>query len=259
MDEIVQPWSDAAEARMAAEQGITDLMAAVQEEADASAPPLPAHCEPTFAEPELLGDTLAPDQVGLARYQLALARAGWRSLEEVLVSEASRVREDLPPVRVLRLSDADDTFGFHLGDAVPVRQASFRLYAAPLGPAEVLLSLLGSSPKVVLHHPPAGTTVWVPDQWARLSDSHPGALALALTIRQVHWQLSRGTTGVIRQYVGREELGRLRVPALPASRAERLHQQFSELLERRRDAELRLKVLRERIDGLVTQSIGGRS
>jgi hypothetical protein len=159
---------------------------------------------------------------------------------------------------VLHLGDAQGDLGAALPAIATVRPPWFRLYADPLRAGEVLLSTLGTAPKVVLNAPAFPSTVWLSDQWARLDGGpSPGALALLLETRQVAWQLGSATTGAVRQFVGRDELGEVRVPSLPSMIASTLHHRVVALLERRRELEYRHADLRARLAAMVTHALGG--
>jgi hypothetical protein len=109
---------------------------------------------------------------------------------------------------------------------------------------------------VVLNAPAAASTVWISDQWARLDGGAvPGALALALGVSQVNWQLGCAATGAVRQFIGREDLREVRVPPLSAVLAGALHRRLAAALGRRAEAEGRLAVLRVELQGLVTAAL----
>lgn len=256
VDGVAVEWGQAVEDQILATREIDELRLEVQQYADETAPAPPDARAPRFVPAKLLPSAWLPDHVARARYAADLADCGWQALADLLVPEPERLRRQVPPIRVLRLSDADASFGFHLPALEPAPEPLFRLFAQPLHADEVLMSTLGSAPKVVFHHPPADGTVWLPDTWARLR-CHPtaGALALALTTRQVVWQLERSATGVVQQYVGREELGLVRVPVLPSDAADRVHRRLCAALERRKAARARIAALRGRLDMMITRSL----
>lgn len=249
-------WCDAADARIEAERDRLELQAEVQSVADDLAPAPPDPRVPAWVPADEVPDSWAPDQAALARYQHQLSALGWQPLGRFLVAEPARLRDGIPPARVLQLKDAGRDLGFRLPDIAAVEPPWFRLYADPLRPAEVLLSTLGSSPKVVLNVPMAASTVWISDQWARL-DGGPvaGALALALGISQVTWQLGCAATGAVRQFVGREDLQAVRIPPLTAAQAGSWHRRLAAALGRRADAEARLAALRSELHAQVTAAL----
>lgn len=253
---VAVEWCQAVDEQIHAVREIGDLRVEVQHFADETAPIPPNARTPAFVSARQLPGAWLPDHVARALFAADLAEGGWQSLDDLLAPEPGRLRQRVPPIRVLRLSDVDDALGFRLPDPEPAPEPLFRLFAQPLRADEVLLSTLGSAPKVVFHHPPNDSTVWLPDAWARLRP-HPaaGALALALTTQQVVWQLERAATGVVRQYVGRDELGQVRIPVLPAATAARIHARLCSTLERRKMSAARIAQLRTRVDALITRSL----
>jgi hypothetical protein len=253
---LVAPWCDAADARLSAQREWVELEAEVQALADDLAPAPPDPQVPAWVPVADLPDSWAPDQAALSRYQHQLSSRGWPPLARFVVAEPARLREAIPPARLLKLNDAGRDLGFRLPDIAEVTPPWFRVYADPLRPGEVLLSTLGSSPKVVLNVPVAPSTVWVSDQWARLDGgAAPGALALALGISQVTWQLRSSATGAVRQFIGRDELLELRLPPLSSAQATSLHRRLSAALVRRADAEARLEALQIELHALVTAAL----
>lgn len=255
---LLEPWSDISEGLLRAHRELFELRREAQALADDSAlfPPDPRR--PTWIPAGQIPDTWAPDQAALARYQLELAHAGWVALGRFLPDAPDRLRERIPPARVLQLGDATGDLGFRLPEVAPVRPPWFRLYADPMRPGEVLLSTLGSAPKVVVNEPACPSTIWLSDQWARIDGGpNAGALALLLETRQVVWQLGSATTGAVRQFIGREELAEVRVPSPPASIAAALHRRLVALLTRRRDLASRFAEVRGQLGSLVDEALGG--
>jgi hypothetical protein len=213
-------WAAAAEQRLAAQREMLELQLEAQTLADETAPPPPNPRIPARLDPADIPDTWAPDQAALLRYQRQLSAVGWAPLHRFLAREPARLREEIPPSRVLQLHYARGDLSFALPEIAPVQATLFRIYADPLRPDEVLMSSLGTAPKVVLNHPAAPATVWVSDVWARLDGGAvPGALALLLGVPQVHWQLARAATGVVRQIIGRGELVNVHIPTIAAPTA----------------------------------------
>lgn len=257
---LASAWSEAADERLATQRELLDLHSETQAAADDTASPPPDPSQPVWVAADDLPDTWAPDQAALVRYQHQLARAGWVPLGRFLAHEPARLRGRIPPARLLHLAAATGGLGFTLPDVAPVQPPWFRLYADPLRPAEVLLSTLGSAPKVVLNLPPAASTIWLTDQWARLDGgATPGALALTLGTSQVTWQLGSATTGAVRQFIGRAELALVRVPAPGAAVAASLHRRVVSVLEQRRVVGERLAVLRAELASLVAAALQVRA
>lgn len=254
-----EAWSAAAEERLDAARDLLALQDEATELADDAGPPPPDACAPTWIRAADIADTLAPDQAALLGYQRALTERRWIALGDLLAFEPARRRDPLLAARLLRLQDADDELGFSTPPLAPVEPPWFRIYADPLRPGEVLLSTLGSAPKVLVNLPPAPETLWVVDAWARLDGGeHPGALALALGVPQVRWQLSAATTGAVRQFVTREELAQVRIPPFRASHAASLHHRAADALTRRATAHARLVALRDELQAAVTLAVEAR-
>ena len=255
---LAEAWTDAADQHLALHRGLMELRAEVQSIADDAAPPPPDPRHPSWVRAWEMPDTWAPDQAALLAYQRRLGRSGWVPLEPFLAPEPARLRARIPPARVLRLGHASGDLGYRLPELEPVRPPWFRLYADPMRPAEVLLSTLGSAPKVVVNLPTADSTVWLSDQWARLDGgSTPGALALLLGVSQVAWQLERAATGAVRQFIGRVELAKIRIPSLSRGEARALHDRLVSLLERRTRVDQQLGGLRAELAGLVDAAMRG--
>lgn len=249
---IAPRWQEAANAWTDAERGVAELMLLVQRLADDVAEPVPDAHVPAFVAPGLVRDTWVPEQVALARYRADLAGRGWVPLATHLMANPPRVRESLPAIRLLRLSDADDTFGFTVPPVTDAPDNSFRVYATPLRPGEILLSTLGSASKVVVNHPPVESSIWLSDQWVRVEiGATTGAVALLLTTNQVRWQMERAATGVVRQFVSRDDLGDVLLPPISQQRTRDLHERLLALLQARSDAQTRLRFVRADVGALI--------
>jgi len=255
---IAAAWQVAADRRLAALRDVVAAQDEVQALADELGPELPDPRQPAWVAQAQIPDTWAPDQAALLRYQDELSGVGWSRLAHHLVQEPARLRRELPPARLLRLTDGHGALGFRVPELEVIRPPYFRVYADPLQAGEVLLSTLGTSPRVVFHHPPVDSTVWVSDQWARLRGAHPGSLALVLRTRQVAWQVERAATGAVRQFVGRQDLARVRFPRLSPTVTDRLHRLVCEAVVRRRHADDALGELRTRLDALLRDRLGRR-
>lgn len=256
MAQLASRWQEAANAWTEAERGVAELMQLAQQLTDDVAAPVPDAHVPVFLTPALIRDTWVPEQVALERYRAELSDRGWSPLADHLIVDPPRVRERMPPMRLLRLSDADDTFGFDVPPVTDTPEHLFRVYALPLRPGEVLLSTLASASKVVVNYPPAESNIWLSDQWARVElDEASGAAALLLTTKQLRWQMERAATGVVRQFVSREDLGRVVLPSMSAHRLRDLHDRLMTVLEARFAAQSCLRVVRADVDALIDRAL----
>lgn len=257
---LAHRWLEAANAWTDAERGIADLMLTAQHLADDLAGTPPDARVPAFVSPALIRETWVPEQVALARYRSDLAARGWSSLANHLLPDPPRARENLPAVRLLRLSDAGETFGFAVPPVAAPPEHSFRVYALPMRPEEVLLSTLGSASKVVINQPPTESSIWLSDQWVRLGGGDAiGAVALLLTTSQVRWQMERAATGVVRQFVSRDDLGCVLLPTVPPGVARELHDRLFGLLDARSSAQVRLRLVRADVDALILHALSESS
>ncbi len=251
-------WNEAADARLASQRELSALQAEAQAIADDTSPTVPDPRRPGWVAAEDVPDTWAPDQAALVRFQHLASSVGWTALGRLLAREPSRLRDRIPPARLLRLTDATGDLAFDEPEVAPVEPPWFRLYADPMRPGEVLLSTLGSAPKVVFNQPPVSSTLWLSDQWARLdAGDAAGAVALLLGTHQVVWQLGCAATGAVRQFIGREELAEIRLPSVSATTAGALHRRVVAALERRRQAQERLASLRSDLARHVDAAFGG--
>lgn len=257
---LAAEWNEAADERLDVRRELMALRAEAQELADESAPSIPDPHQPAWVPAKELPSSLAPDQVALFRFQRKLAKVKWETLSPYLLTEPARLREPIPSGRLLRLVDATGDLGFQLPEVETISPPWFRLYAKPLQAGELLLSTLGSSPKVVLNQPPASEQVWMSDQWARLDGGETsGALALALGTEQVAWQLGSATTGAVRQFIVRSDLGEVRVPVWNSASARALHRRVLSILERRSGVEKRLDRLRSQLAEMVATALEVRA
>jgi hypothetical protein len=245
--ELAIKWGELEAAHFAALENLQELQLQLKAQINATIPDLPDIQSPAFFSPELINDVLLPGFSYLSTYQTELDRLGWLPLKKLLPSTRwgrGRLKgDDSPTLRVLRLSDVNEQFGFNLPEESEVTSRLSNLQAAPLEPDEVLLSTLGSAPKVVFNHPPMteqgldGTDrpqeIYLTDYWVRLKAPWPGALALVLNTPVVRWQLAQSTMGVVQQMVSREALGQVRVPPLlKASDGEAFHHSLCFTLEK---------------------------
>jgi hypothetical protein len=254
---LAERWSQATEELFAAEDGLVGLQEEVETHVAAETPPFPEQ-KPQFYPAASLPDIWTPAYAGLKRFQTQVRGQGWESIGRHLSENTDRLREDLTgPVRVLHLRDADGMFGFHTPKPDELRQATFRVFALPLQEDEVLLSVLGSAPKVVFHHPMSSVGMLLSDQWVRLEPSAtPGALALLLNTRPVSWQLRLSTIGVVQQFVPKSEFEHIHIPHLPVSLATRWDQQLRDNLEDMSSSRQQLNDILAEVRQLVGQCMG---
>ncbi|MBE9112116.1 hypothetical protein IQ273_22165 [Nodosilinea sp. LEGE 07298] len=263
-------WADLEADHFSALEALQKLQTELEEKITATLPDLPDARSPAFFSPELLDDVLLPGFAHLGRFQAELDLLGWRPLKEWVQSTRwgrGRLKgEDSPDLRVLRLSDVNERFGFKLPEESAVNSRLSNLQAAPLEPGEVLLSTLGSAPKVVFNHPPMtepgldGTDrpheIYLTDYWVRLKSSWPGALALVLNTPVVKWQLAQSTIGVVQQMVSREALSQVRVPPLlNGSDGEEFHQSLCLTLEKLAEVQKNQGEIRVKVRYLIDQAL----
>jgi len=256
---LVLDWSNASRSRAAARLDVRRLRAEVNDRIAEDAPSPPNQRAPRFHTAAALGDSWVPVHAALQRFQADVDLRGWKPLRELISPESERLRgRRLAALRVLRLSDTNGLFGFELPGLAELKHPSFRIYGHPLQPNEVLLSVLGSSPKVVLNHPPMESTVWLSDHWARFRGlASPGALALVLESPSVTWQLTLATTGAARQFVARVDMAEIRIPWPEPAVARRWHERLVTALEETAAADAKLNIIRAEVMGLVDECLGG--
>jgi hypothetical protein len=261
MEYLAVKWSQAARSYLEARDELHTLQGEVETWVAAESPAAPDPHEPRFYAAASVVDSLLPAHLALARFQAAASRLGWRELGSLASDDTERLRgRTVEALRVLRLGDADGRFGFAMPDLDELRHPTFRVYGRPLDAAEVLMSVLGSSPKVVFSHPHPKDTVWLSDHWMRFSVSgNPGALALVLQSSAVALQLELAATGVARQFVPRTELLQVRVP-MPDDRLEHAwHGRLTAALESICKASAQMATIRAEVRGLVDDCLEGRA
>lgn len=258
---LVGRWVASSETLATATRELDDLQQEVNRFVAADAPDDVDERSPRFHASREMTDVWLPAAAALWRFQQLAARRGWISLDVLVSASPSRMRARRPPsLRVLRLSDALGDFGFQLPQLDVVKQPSFRLYADPLHPDEVLLSVLGSASKVVYNYPPVETSIWIADQWVRLEAKvHTGSMALILRTRAVDWQLRQSATGVSRQFVSRNELHKIRVPRLNERLSGIWHERLCRVLERTAASRNLLQGIRAEVGDLVSRCVGSVS
>lgn len=211
-----------------------------------------------FQPAQFLSESWLPMHVAMRHVQDEMSRLRWLQLRDVGIAEKSRRRDNGPASgRLLRLSDAEGILGFRLPADEVFREAGFRVYERPLQPEEVLVSLMGTSPKVAFNHPPREETVLVSDRWARLhSMKHPGAVALMLMTSAVQWQLRNASSGVAQQFVTSEDLESIRLPRIDVIESERMHRHLCAAMEELSTIRAKQQGLLAEVETMITRSMG---
>jgi hypothetical protein len=195
-----------------------------------------------------VGDSLIPRHVTLShlQYQLRSAR-GWLSLEELLGPRQpgrKRLTRAEPNWRYLRLSDVGSDLAVTLPEQSDATPQPGRVYAEPLTADEVLVSLLGTSPRVAFAgaDPPPG--LFVIDHWERLCFREtPGAWALALDTSPVRRQRGLMAMGTAQQFAHSESVHNLVLPPLPLDLRLKWDRTLRRLVARRKQLECQWQVL----------------
>ncbi len=171
-----------------------------------------------FYDPDDLAEVWTPDAQALRRFQQRALAVGWQPLSRWMPAAETRLRtEPEGPSRFLRLRSATSRLRFDLPAPEALIGPAFRVLARPLAQGDVLLSLLGSQPKVVVAPPVRqAPEVWLTDHWARLAQARwPHVLGILLGSAPVAAQLVASAGGLIQQYVTRSDLERVVVPPFP--------------------------------------------
>ena len=200
-----------------------------------------------------------PVHVRLLTFQEQLRLQHWPRLQEWTAKAPRRLRGRAEKAdRLLQLSHAEGEVGFRLPDPAPLAVPGFRVYAEPLEPGEVLLSLLGSSSKVVFNFPAPPETVWVSDHWVRFPGlKNPGALALTLLSEPVQWQLRHASTGLAQQFMTHEAVAQVRIPPLDTAIKARRHDRLCRALDGLATVRARQVVLHQETTRLIDLQLGG--
>lgn len=184
--------------------------------------------EQRFAQPSWSGffpavlaeDSWHPTHVASTSRATALRRdRDWRPLSSFLLPappSRNRLSRVDTPVAVLRLSDVDQTplVPESLVPSVPA-QAN-RVFSEPLHAEDVVLSTLGSSPRVAFMPSNPQAPVYAVDHWERLRfRAHAAAFALILQTGAVTRQLRGFASGSVQQFIRPEDIQRLFLPVLP--------------------------------------------
>lgn len=142
----------------------------------------------------------------------------WQPLPAYLLHESpsrNRLSPMNDPIPVLRLSDIGSVplVPGSLSASIPL-QAN-RVFRDPLQPEDVLLSTLGSSPRVAFAPANLQPPVYAVDHWERLRfRAHAAAFALILQTGAVTRQLRSLASGSVQQFIRPEDIQRLFLPVL---------------------------------------------
>jgi hypothetical protein len=201
-----------------------------------------------FFRPAEVADSLVPRHATLSRLQYLLRSArGWAPLNELLGPHQpgrKRLTRAEPHWRYLRLGDVDSDLAVTLPAPTDAPPQPGRVYAEPLSGDEVLVSLLGTSPRVAFAgaDPPPG--LFVIDHWERLCFREtPGAWALALDTGPVRRQRSLMVMGTAQQFAHPESVHNLVLPPLPLDLRLRWDRSLRRLIARRKHLEAQWQAL----------------
>jgi hypothetical protein len=195
-----------------------------------------------------VSDSLIPRHVTLShlQYQLRIAR-GWLPLEELLGPRQpgrKRLTVAEPDRNYLRLGDVGSDLAVTLPAPTDAPPQPGRVYSEPLTADEVLVSLLGTSPRVGFAgaDPPPG--LFVIDHWERLCFREtPGAWALALDTSPVRRQRALMAMGTAQQFAHPESVRTLVLPPLPLELRLKWDRALRRLISSRKQLESQWQVL----------------
>lgn len=187
-------------------------------------------------------DSLIPRHVAQGHLQHTLRdQRGWVTLPELLgPRQPSRKRRTLvdPDDVYLRLSDIGDDMTIPGSSRTPAAPMPGRVFAEPIAPDEVLLSLLATSPRVAFAGAMPGRDVYAVDHWERLSFRETaGAWALALATESTRRQIRLLAMGSFQQFAYPESLSGLVLPPLD----EELRRKWDRQLRRYQDRQQKLR------------------
>ena len=140
----------------------------------------------------------------------------WRPLRLCLLPEEpsrGRFSQFDEPLPVLRLSDVGEIplVPERLEASVPSQVG--RVYSEPIAAEDILLSTLGSSPRVAFAPIKTEPPVYAVDLWERLRfRSHAAAYALILQSSAIRRQLRSLASGSVLQFIRHEDVQRLVLP-----------------------------------------------
>jgi len=231
-----------------AEEEVAAQAVAVDEVDDAHADEEPGGRWWRFLRAAEVADSLIPRHVTLSRLQYILRSArGWLPLEELLGPRQpgrKRLTVAEPDRHYLRLGDVGSDLAVTLPKPTDAPPQPGRVYAEPLTADEVLVSLLGTSPRVAFAgaDPPPG--MFVIDHWERLCFREtPGAWALALDTSPVRRQRRLMAMGTAQQFAHPESVRTLVLPPLPLELRLKWDRALRRLIARRNQLEKEWQVL----------------
>lgn len=253
-------WADAESRRCEALSTLRTLQLEVDSMVTDLAVPDAATTAGRFVPASAAASSWAPAQVALQQRQAELAEARWRPLGDRTWAEPARLRTEAPwRARLLQLGHAHGDLCFDVPDEEDVTAPGFRIWSEPLRADEVLVSLLGTSPKVVFNHPPTKEPILVADHWLRLRPQrNAGTFALVLCSREVRGQLARAASGAARQFLTHRDAAAVRVPLLEEPIAERIHRGVCAALATVAEASAQTAALRREARALVDEALEGR-
>jgi hypothetical protein len=172
-----------------------------------------------FFRPAEVADSLVPRHATLSRLQYLLRSArGWAPLEELLGPHQpgrKRLTRAEPDGHYLRLGDVGSDLAVTLPAPTGAPPQPGRVYAQTLSSDEVLVSLLGTSPRVAFAGGDPAPGLFVIDHWERLCFREtPGAWALVLDTGPVRRQRSLMAMGTAQQFAHPESIHSLVLPRL---------------------------------------------
>jgi hypothetical protein len=189
-----------------------------------------------------VSDSLIPRHVAQGHLQHTLRdQRRWVTLPELLgPRQPSRKRRtEVDPDDVyLRLSDIGDDMTIPGGSRTEAAPMPGRVFAEPVAPDEVMLSLLATSPRVAFAGVLPGGDVYAVDHWERLSFREtPGAWALALASESTRRQIRLLAMGTFQQFAHPESLAGLVLPPLD----DELRRKWDRQLRRYQDRQQKLR------------------
>jgi hypothetical protein len=195
-----------------------------------------------------VSDSLIPRHVVQGHLQHTLRdQRGWVALPELLgPRQPSRKRRtEVDPDDVyLRLSDIGDDMTIPGSSRTAAAPMPGRVFAEPVAPDEVLLSLLATSPRVAFAGVLPGRDVFAVDHWERLCFREtPGAWALALATESTRRQIRLLAMGTFQQFAYPESLSGLVLPPLDEELRRKWDRQLRRYQARQQDLRLRWQEL----------------
>jgi hypothetical protein len=143
----------------------------------------------------------------------------WRPLSSFLLPappSRNRLSKLETPIPVLRLSDVGEVPLVPESVKPSDKAQANRVFSEPLHADDVILSTLGSNPRVAFMVSKPQVPVHAVDHWERLRfRAHAAAFALILQTGAVTRQLRSFASGSVQQFVRPEDIQRLFLPVLP--------------------------------------------